>query len=172
MPPSRCECLLRWPARLEEISLELLFEPQHNVHGIQLLLSIHQMMLRKITLDQIRPHGRIPGFFTFPCLEELNVWLSTSVGNSENCETPLTAYQKLTMPSLRRVEMRLGFITQYLLKWMDSFLDLVRQENKGSTLSETFLVNIDIRCSSCSLTLVLTWRSSDCHPLWRGPSLS
>lgn len=116
MPPSRCECLLRWPARLEEISLELLFEPQHNVHGIQLLLSIHQMMLRKITLDQIRPHERIPGFFTFPCLEELNVWLSTSVGNSENCETPLTAYQKLTMPSLRRVEMRLGFITQYLLK--------------------------------------------------------
>ncbi|KAH8422681.1 F-box protein [Aspergillus melleus] len=120
------ECLLHWPARLEELSMKFLchshYAVDYQTHSLQTLLSIHQQTLKKITIGVIPQHqGGIPDFSGFPCLEELCVSAYSILHDPE--ETPWTAYRKLSTPSLRRLEIDFSTEDQHCESWTDYFED-------------------------------------------------
>ncbi|RHZ58006.1 uncharacterized protein CDV56_106568 [Aspergillus thermomutatus] len=157
------ECFLRWPTRLEEISLISLcygpYERQYDARGVQRLLSIHKDWLQKITLGPIPPQGEdIPDFSDFPCLYDLHVTLYKSSSNGR--ETPYATYKKIAAPSLRHLEIDLGNERQPNDQWVAEFLALVRLGRKKYH-PQTCLQWVDVKfCRWGDLAMGLARRSS------------
>ncbi|KAF4221733.1 hypothetical protein CNMCM5878_008183 [Aspergillus fumigatiaffinis] len=157
------ECLLRLPARLQEISLLSLcygaYESQYDANSIQQLLSIHKDWLQKITLGPIPPQGEvIPDFSDFPRLNDLHVALYNSSSNER--ETPYVIYKKIAAPSLRRLVIDLGHECQPNDQWIAEFLALVRLARKECP-PQTCLQWVDVKfCRWGDLALGLARRSS------------
>jgi hypothetical protein len=157
------ECFLRWPARLEQISLLSLcygpYESQYDARSIQRLLSIHKDWLQKITLGAIPPQGGdIPDFSDFPRLNDLHVTLYKS--SSKVRETPYAIYKKIAAPNLRHLEIDLGDERQPDDPWVAEFLALVQLERKKCP-RQTCIQCVDVNfCRWGDLALGLARRSS------------
>ncbi|KAF7161729.1 hypothetical protein CNMCM5623_007216 [Aspergillus felis] len=157
------ECFLRWPARLEEISLLSLcygpYETQYDAHSIQRLLSIHKDWLQKINLGPIPPQGGdIPDLSDFPRLSDLHVTLYKSSSNKR--ETPYAIYKKIAAPNLRYLEIDLGDERQPEDQWVVEFLALVRLGRK-KVPRQTCIQCVDVNyCRWGDLALGLARRSS------------
>ncbi|GFF97754.1 hypothetical protein IFM53868_09379 [Aspergillus udagawae] len=157
------ECFLRWPTRLEQISLLSLcygpYESQYDVRSIQRLLSIHKDWLQKITLGPIPPQGGdIPDFSDFPRLNDLHVTLYKS--SSKGRETPYAIYKKVAAPNLRHLEIDLGDERQPDDPWVAEFLALVQLERKKCP-RQTCIQCVDVNfCQWGDLALGLARRSS------------
>ncbi|EAW19699.1 F-box domain protein [Aspergillus fischeri NRRL 181] len=157
------ECFLRWPARLQEISLLSLcygpYESHYDARSIQRLLSIHKDWLQKITLGPIPPQGEdIPDLSDFPRLTDIHVTLYNSSSNER--ETPYVIYKKLAAPNLRQLEIDLGNERQPHDQWVAEFLALVRLGRKGCP-PQTYLQWVDVKfCRWGDLALGLARRSS------------
>jgi hypothetical protein len=100
-PANVTEHILRWPKRLEELSLQILSHrwgvQYYDVKAVQQILNIHCQSLKKINLGIITGRSKpMPSFSEFPCLEDLRMCACNILS-----ETPSTVLDKLATPSLR-----------------------------------------------------------------------
>ncbi|GAQ05912.1 hypothetical protein ALT_3233 [Aspergillus lentulus] len=157
------ECFLRWPARLQEISLLALcygpYESHYDARSIQRLLSLHKDWLQKITLGPIPPQGEdIPDFSDFPRLNDLHVTLYNASPKERG--TPYATYKKIAAPNLRHLEIDLGNGCQPNDQWVAEFLALVRHGRKKCR-PQTCLQWVEVKfCRWGDLALGLARRSS------------
>ncbi|MCJ1431890.1 hypothetical protein MMC27_001246 [Xylographa pallens] len=147
-PPEVSAHLLRWPRRLETLTLTGLnhsvYNGDYTLPGIQRMLDVQCKSLKRIHLGIFR--GGSPDFSAFSCLE----WLSISMWQLQETE-PAIVFRKLAAPRLR--VLRISFspedqhseshtdFTQPVVNWFSDFA-ACKTKNSAATASglETILV--------------------------------
>jgi hypothetical protein len=145
-PPIVSEHILRWPRRLERLSITFLthssYASQYTLTNVERLLGIHRHSLKYIKIGIIPgAHEGMPDFSSFQCLEELH--LSTY---ELLAEAPSNALRKLAGPYLRHLSMTFSPEDQHSesnnefaieqVRWMSDFATLKRSDHPTSRLEK------------------------------------
>ena len=113
--------LLRWPSRLERLTLTGLnhsvYQEDYTLPAVQRMLDVQCKSLKRIDLGIFR--GGAPDVSAFPCLE----WLSISMLQLQDTE-PATVFMKLAAPRLR--VLRMSFSPEY--QHSESHTDFAQSE--------------------------------------------
>jgi hypothetical protein len=144
------EHILRWPARLVNLSLTWLTHSTgyryYTTETVQRLLNLHRKSLKRITLGMIMG-GRtgMPDFSNFPCLEKLSMSAYNVMGSRPGSETPATAMRKLSTPSLSYLMMSFSLEDQHTesashfcsdqVRWIEEFANLKKLNYPASRLA-------------------------------------
>lgn len=140
------EYILRWPARLVNLSLTWLTHSNcfrsYTTETVQRLLNVHRTSLKRITLGIIMG---MPDFSNFPCLEELSMSAYNVMGSRAGSEIPSTALKRLSTPSLSYLTMSFSEEGQHpesasdfsseQVRWIEEFAALKKSSFPASRLA-------------------------------------